>query len=226
MFNSGLITFLSIFMIALGTGFIYFIVRENEKPVPQGGVQWAATSLSVLLIVFSGFLLVLTRVTMTEGPVVDVTTQAHPDDLNQKAEDFSFRLVASDEKHSLSDFKGKVVLLNLWATWCAPCISELPELNNLQEDYSDAGLVVLTISDEMRDELVAFEDFLPLKTVSGYISSPEDLPQPFQRTLAIRPSSYIIDREGYIRMFFQGAGDYNFFEQAVSPYLQENMATR
>ena len=58
--NMTFVTILAVFMIGMGVGFIYFIVRENERPVPKGGVQWAAVGLSGLLVVFSGFLLALT----------------------------------------------------------------------------------------------------------------------------------------------------------------------
>lgn len=48
----------------------------------------------------------------------------------------------------LHDFKGKAVLINLWATWCAPCVQEMPSLAKLQQDYANKGLIVLAISED------------------------------------------------------------------------------
>lgn len=55
---------------------------------------------------------------------------------------------ASGKTLFLHDFKGKPVLINLWATWCAPCIQEMPSLAKLQQDYASQGLVVLALSED------------------------------------------------------------------------------
>lgn len=47
---------------------------------------------------------------------------------------------------SLGDFKGKTVVLNLWATWCAPCVTEMPDLNTLQKRLKDKGVEIVTVS--------------------------------------------------------------------------------
>ncbi|MFQ5571249.1 MAG: redoxin domain-containing protein [Rhodothermales bacterium] len=221
--DTTLFTIMAIFMIAAGTGFIYFIVRGNEKPRPQGGTQWAAVVLSALLMVFSGFLLALS---LAPGEnLEDRGTEVGQDELDKPAKNFTFRLVSDDTEKELEDYRGKVVLLNFWATWCAPCIREIPELDRLQKNYADDGLVILSITDEPKSDLMAYQDLIPKETVTGYVEASQ-LPQPFQRTLAGRPSTYIIDREGIMRRYILGAGTYTFFEQVVSPYLQDTLATR
>jgi hypothetical protein len=69
---------------------------------------------------------------------------------------------------------------------------------------------------------------MPLRTVSAYVADAADLPQPFRRTVVsqVRPATYIIDREGYLRVFFTGAGDYAFFEQVLQNYLPPPLASR
>ena len=219
-----LVTILAVFMIGLGIGFIYFIVRENERPLPKGGVQWAAVVLSGLLVVFSGFLLALTLVPTDE--VALSGEDPHPSEMDKPAENFAFRLIADDTEHDLAAYEGKVVLLNLWATWCAPCITELPDLDRLQKNYKGDGLVVLTISDESPDVLRDFGDLIPEATVTGYVDE-KTMPDPFRRTmLAGRPVTYVIDREGYVRRFVKGAGTYTFFERLVQPYLGDTLAVR
>ena len=217
--NMTLVAVMAVFMISLGLGFIYFIVRENEKPVPQGGVQWAAVVLSGLLVIFSGFLLALTFVS-TDQP------GGMGSGMDEPAANFDFRLVSDQSTQSLEDYEGKVVLLNFWATWCQPCIQELPDLDRLQENYADDGLVVMTVSDEPRDLLLSFTDLLPEKTVSGYFNLAA-MPEPFSRDLESgRPISYVIDREGILRRYIIGAGNYTFFEQLIRPYLGDTVAAR
>ena len=217
--NMTLIAILSVFMIGLGVGFIYFVVRENDKPMPQGGVQWAAVVLSGLLVVFSGFLLALTLAN-------NQNADAANDGIDQPVNNFAFRLVEDQSEHDLAEYEGKVVLLNFWATWCQPCITELPDLDRLQQNYADDGLVVVTVSDEPRDELLMYTDLLPQETVSGFFPF-EVLPQPFRGALEMgRPISYVIDREGYLRRYIIGAGNYAFFERLIEPYLGNTVAAR
>lgn len=61
------------------------------------------------------------------------------------APDFTLNDI-NGEKVNLSEFRGKVVLLNFWATWCGPCRAEMPSLNNLYNEFKDKGLVVLAVS--------------------------------------------------------------------------------
>lgn len=222
--NMTVVAMLAVFMIGLGIGFIYFIVRENEKPLPKGGVQWTAVALSGLLVVFSGFLLALTFVPVEE--IATLSDDPRDDEMDKPAANFAFRLVADDDEQTLEDYEGKVVLLNFWATWCAPCLQEIPELDRLQKNYDADGLVVLTISDEPRDLLLNYRDLLPEAPVSGYVPI-ATMPEPFRRTmLGGRPVTFVIDREGYLRRFIKGAGTYAFFEDLVQPYLGDTLASR
>ncbi len=69
----------------------------------------------------------------------------------EKATDFTLKSL-DGENVSLSDFKGKVVLVNFWATWCAPCLKEMPKLNEMQAELGDKGLQILSISaDDPKD---------------------------------------------------------------------------
>lgn len=222
---SVMVPFLAVLMMVVGAAFIYLILRSNARPVPADGLQWLGVGISALLVAFSGLLLVLALI--PEQPfVLTDPTDVSPAELDQPAGNFSFRLVEDNTEKTLADYRGNVVLLNFWGTWCLPCIGELPELNRLHETYADDGLVVLTISDETRAELQDFSMTLPLKTVSGYIVSRTVLPEPFQRTSAVRPATFVIDRQGVIRAYLKGAGNFDYFEQLVQPYLQAPIAAR
>ncbi len=221
-----MIYLVSALMIAAGIGFIYYLLRPNGRPWPADALQWVGTILSMLLIASASLLVFLTlRYAGNAGQVsVAGIPEVEASELNQPAAGFSFRMVSNDDGMNLADFEGKVVLLNFWATWCAPCLMEIPDLNRLQEAHGEKGLVVLMISDETREDLLAFQEKTPLKTYQAYIKQVEDLPQPFRRTMAVRPTTYVIDRQGMIRSYAVGAQNFDSFETAVLPYLEEGLA--
>jgi len=139
--------------------------------------------------------------------------------VGRPASDIAFKLLSNDAPQRLSDYSGQVVLLNFWATWCQPCITELPELDKLHDDYAERGLAVVTLSDEPRDVLDMFEDLWPKQTVSGYVAL-DAVPEPYYSELVLgRPISYVIDREGVVREFIVGAGNYDMFERFIRPYI-------
>lgn len=106
------------------------------------------------------------------------------------------------EPLALSDYRGKWLILNYWATWCAPCRKEIPELSALHAERED--LVVLGLAFEDADETVfaAFlEDFnvsYPILLVDTY-----DPPQPFGAPKAL-PVTHILDPEGTLVKSFYG----------------------
>ncbi len=199
-------------MIVVGVVFLWLLLRGSDSQKPRGGMEWAGSVMSVLLILCAGFLMAL-ALAHTETKVM---TQSGVD---QPASDIAFKLLPNDAPQRLSDYEGRVVLLNFWATWCQPCVTELPELDRLQADYFDQGLTVITLSDESREELDIFADLWPERTVSGYFL-PEVAPEPYRSELERgRPVSYVIDRDGIVRQFIVGAGNYDSFERHVRPYI-------
>jgi len=64
-------------------------------------------------------------------------------------------------EHSLEQYSGKVVVVNFWATWCPPCVEELPSLENAWQRYRQQGLVVLAVSGEESDVVTSFLERLP-----------------------------------------------------------------
>lgn len=215
------------FMIAIAIGFLVFVYRKNGSLMPSDVAERLGAMLSIALIFAAGLLVFVTyRVDVGSGFTMPQGPSLTSEELGAPAPDFTFTLVGSQQTGSLSDYRGDVVLINFWATWCAPCLEELPALNELQTKYAEDGLTVLTISDESSATLVDFEKDLPLKTVSGYVEGGPELADPFRRTLQIRPTSYVVDRDGIIRDFVLGAQDLPTFERMISPYLREDVAVR
>ena len=106
----------------------------------------------------------------------------------------------------LDDYRGKYVLLNFWATWCPPCIQEMPSLNSVHEDFRERGLVVLGISVDEDQEV--YQSFLSNRGVTfPTVRDPE-------RSVSVRygtfkyPETYLIDREGTVIRKYVGPEDW------------------
>ncbi len=116
---------------------------------------------------------------------------------------------------SLSDFFGKLVLVNLWATWCAPCLSEMPSLDRMQSRLGD--ITVLAISEDRGGSKVVnpFIEKLGLKSVKFYLDPKSRAEQAFK--VQGLPTSFVIDREGNILGRVEGAAEWD------SPKLLETL---
>ena len=100
------------------------------------------------------------------------------------------------EEVSLEDYKGKVVLLNFWATWCFPCIKEMPDLETLWQRYRDQGFVVLGISNDDAKKQKRVKNFVKKAELSFPIALDPDSTVSDVYEVAGIPASYIINREG------------------------------
>lgn len=101
----------------------------------------------------------------------------HTEPVNQrtyqdKAPDFSFQTIGANEEHKLSDFEGKVILINFWASWCLPCVIEFPALIDLAEQYPDELVLIMPSADKTAEGATTF--IRNFATKRGYIQEGED----------------------------------------------------
>jgi peroxiredoxin len=103
----------------------------------------------------------------------------------------------------LSDYKGKWVLLNFWASWCPPCVQETPSLIQLQEEFRDRGLVVLGVSEDESKE--AYDQFLERFKVTFPTVRDTTKSVKIRYGTTLVPDSYLINPEGYVVREYTGA---------------------
>jgi cytochrome c biogenesis protein CcmG, thiol:disulfide interchange protein DsbE len=138
-----------------------------------------------------------------------------PTRIGASAPDFTVQ--DSDHKVSLSQFRGQVVVLNFWGSFCPPCIEETPSLVRMQDRMKARGVVVLGVSIDTDD--AAYHKFLKdykinLVTVRDGDQKSSSLYGTFGW-----PEAYVIDRNGVIRRKFIGAVDWNSPE--ITDYLSK-----
>ena len=138
---------------------------------------------------------------------------AVPIEADYPAPELSFVDLA-DRRGSLSDFRGQVVLVNLWATWCPPCLAEMPVLAAAARDHASQGLVVLALNQgESRPVVSDFVERSGLALVVGL--DPYEEAMRLLRTSAL-PSSYLVDAQGQVRLAWFGAIDRDHLEAALA----------
>lgn len=123
-------------------------------------------------------------------------------------------------EYSLADYHGKVVLVNLWATWCPPCKAEMPILKAYYEDHAADGFVTIAVNDgDPADAVAAFVEKHELTFPVWLDPTYEATERAFKaRNL---PSTFVIDREGTIRLRWVGEIDRAGLEKYVTPLILE-----
>jgi thiol-disulfide isomerase/thioredoxin len=117
--------------------------------------------------------------------------------------------------HALSDLKGKVVLLNFWATWCTPCRREMPMLSKLQKVHADDGFVVLYVSLEDPPVLADFLRANRFEGVQGRLAEAS----PFYNAGKFYPLSYLIGRDGRVEKRWSGRPSEAWIDSAIRQEL-------
>jgi len=120
------------------------------------------------------------------------------------APDFSVKTL-DGQTVKLSELKGKRVVLDFWATWCPPCVKEVPRFIRLRRDVPESNLVILGVSKEDADTL---RSFVKEKRVNYLIASADNLPSPYRDVTGI-PTTFFIDRRGAIQKVAVGYHDFD-----------------
>lgn len=114
--------------------------------------------------------------------------------------------------HKLSDYEGKVVFLNFWATWCPPCKEEMPHIEQLYKDYkkNNEDVVILGVASPNLGREGSREHVINFLKEEGYtfpVALDEDGALAYQYGINAFPTTFIIDKEGYVTQYIPGAMD-------------------
>lgn len=194
-------------------GGLVAIARRGSRWLPTTRLQWLGALLSCVVLLTS--LLGLGAATVIGHFGFDAPMEY----VGAPLPHLDLRTVAEDNKLDLEHYTGQVVLLNYWATWCGPCIEEMPELEKLRRAYKDEGLVIICVSDEARYRLLSFMETSAFEMISAYIRDSNAASRSFVEKVEVRPVSFIVDRQGVVRDAIIGASDYEGLEKAVLKYL-------
>ena len=179
---------------------------------PRKTLPFLLLTLGLILIVAAAFFL------LRDGP-----SQRTPLAVPVQASFPAPELILSDThgvSRSLADYRGQVVLVNLWATWCPPCKEEMPTLQAYYNEYENDGFVIIAINDgdPTADVLKFVSDYnlsFPVWLDPTYIATEEAF-----KTLNL-PSSFVIDRNGTTRLMWVGAISRRMLEEHVTPLIME-----
>ena len=115
----------------------------------------------------------------------------------------------NDKKINIKEFNGNLLLLNFWATWCAPCKEEMPSLDRLQvnQNLSNLKIFAINISQESKKKVDSFFEDLNIENFEPYFDAPTTLAKTF--SLRGVPTSILIDKDGKEFARIMGSIDFN-----------------
>lgn len=159
----------------------------------------------ILVAVLTGtgvFLLLQSSGSVVKGGSAAATSQSRSDD--QRRPDFTLPDV-DGKMHSISEWDGKIVLVNFWATWCPPCRREIPGFIELKKAYADQGFEIVGVAIDDVDKVRDFIDRVGINyPVLHGQGNANRVAEAYGDTMNSLPYSALLDREGKIR--FSGAG--------------------
>lgn len=148
----------------------------------------------------------------------DISPDVDLPERGPRAPDFTLTRM-NGESFRLSEHRGEVVVLNVWATWCPPCRDEIPGFVELQREFRDEGVTFVGLSVD-EDGLAAVRRFAQTQTLNyPQVASQEVAYRKYGRTTAV-PRTFVIDRRGQIRYRHSGL----FMPGTLQPMLKTLVA--
>lgn len=229
--------------VGIFTGTVLNFFKKHQKVVRYTGKVGAALLVLMGIMTLTGFMNGITsylsvvgggaatetpdQSTQTASPTPDVTESAQPSpSQNPTVEAPDFTLTDQyGNTHTLSDYKGKTVFLNFWATWCGPCQSEMPDIQKLYEAYGENGedLVVLGVANPKTDTNPMNQDVSQVEVEQFLSDHGYTFPVVMDTTgevfayygISAFPTTFMIDANGNVYGYVPGAMTGDIMESVV-----------
>lgn len=165
-----------------------------------------------------------TKKTDDNSPALKLYKMESVEDSKEKNVAPNFTWTENGTKKSLHDLKGKVVLLNFWATWCGPCKKEMPDLSKISEELKDKNFQMIGLNVFQQASAPKIEDFLKANPISYItVDGNEDLVQAFAKAsgndMGAVPTTFILNKDGKIVETIVGGKDKDAFLKLINKYL-------
>ncbi|MEW6405500.1 MAG: TlpA disulfide reductase family protein [Chloroflexota bacterium] len=184
--------------------------RKNEKIKAGFGV---AIGIGIILI---GAILMFMPKNSSDNTVSASSYSTIPVEVDFPAPELSLENINS-ETESLTDYRGQVVLVNNWATWCPPCKAEMPELVAFYNDHAADGFMVVAVeAGQPKEEVLPFVEQLQMSFAVWL--DPDGLALRAFKNNNL-PNSYVIDREGTVRLMWTGQISRPMLDKYVAPLI-------
>ena len=149
-----------------------------------------------------------------------LSVSSHAVDIRQKAPDFTLKSLEGTNLR-LEEYRGQVVLINFWASWCGPCRQEMPLLDRLHHRYEDTGFAVLGVNVE--GEVEPAQKIVDKTKVTFPVLIDEQQKVSEMYSLEAMPSTVVVDRDGVVRYIHRGykPGDEAKYVEVVKQLIRE-----
>jgi len=185
----------------------YFLRKKSRI---KSYKKWALRTLIFIVNLFLGSLIFMINFPLK--PMIQSLAKVQRN-IGGHLEDFNFTTLPGKQQHSLADYKGKVLVVNFWATYCGPCLAEFPELKKLEEAYS-GRIEVIVLSDEDPNRILQVVQKLDAPSGIGYYTNDK-----WMDLESFRPVTIILDKKGIIREYKFGRNSFDEFKKMINRYL-------
>jgi len=189
--------------------------QNRSKPTVYGGVGMAKAGLVlgyISLLFTVGLWIAAILAPAPDSDISSIGGTRFEQWVNEPAPDFSVTTLDGKEV-TLSDLRGRRVIVDFWATWCPPCIKEIPHFIRLAKEHDPIELTIIGISDEPKSKL---RRFAQKEGINYLIASDELNFAPYNKITGI-PTTFFIDEDGVIRDIHVGYMNYNEIRAAAFP---------
>ena len=189
-------------------------LKSNMDTIKKiGGIILIISGMTMLISGFDGVRAHLYGANKAEIQSEESKSEESKDEEKDKVESIDFTLYDQyGKEHKLSDYKGKTVFLNFWATWCPPCKREMPHIEEIYKEYgkNNEDVVVIGVASPNLGKEVSKEEIIEFLEKNNYtfpVLFDESGMVMYQYGINSYPSTFIIDKEGYVTQYVPGALD-------------------